>query len=1071
MSLDFMAFSQRPAQMTHPGPPVPRQFLGVMVSSTFTDFERHREALIAAVSGQALHPIAMEQDSALPGETVIESSLRKVREGAAYVGIIGMRYGEVPDSTEHNPDGLSLTELEFREARDLGRPILLFIMGPDHDVKSRDVELDPAKRNKLDNFREEAKNSSAGSRVHRIYKVFNSLGEFEVAATQSVAELRRFLDAEAAKAGQLVAPIVADSVDGDNIPAPPALYAEPRYIGSHAFVGRAAQLATLNDWAASAEAHPVLLFEAIGGTGKSMLTWEWATRHAGAVRDDWAGVFWYSFYEKGAVMSDFCRRALTYMTGRPLETFRKKRQPELSELLTRQLQARPWLLILDGLERVLVAYHRYDAAQLADEQAGLSDEIARRDPCNAIRPLDDELLRQMAADAPSKILITSRLVPRVLVNAASQPIPGVLHERLPGLRPVDAEALLRTCGVRGDSQQIQDYLQRHCDCHPLVTGVVAGLINDYLPDRGHFDAWAADPDHGGRLDLGHLDLIQKRNHILTVALEALPDASRQLLSTLSLLPESFDYAILAALNPHRPPEPAVVPEPAAPEDGWIWHGLSDEEQELARREYAAEIDARREYERAHAAWRSAAESRRVTAALTATVRDLEQRGLLQYDQQAGRWDLHPVVRAVAVGGLPDPDRDQLGQQIIDHFSQRPHDPYEQARTLDDVRDAITVVRTLLQIGRKEEAWSALNGQLIDALLLNIEAYAESLSLLRSFFPHSWTTPAESLTERDISLLASSASAAFAGLGEDTRSLELNQVAVRIDVKNQSWENVQIDLSSLSKTTASLNKLVLCERYSLLGLRLAEAMGNPELLFNARLDRCMSLGMCGRWDGVEEMWDLLDPMGRDWPRTIYRPGTAEICRLAYLLFPCGRLTEEHLAAAERLARNGYNRYALRHLHNLRGEWRLVRSEYSLSVPSLQEAIGMAHEAGFPDSHSETMLALARFHLHQLPAAHEEASRLSAVRDPAHLMLAELWHALGDADQAIKHAKAAYGYASADGEPYVRRYRLDEAKALLQKLGEDIPELPAYDPAQYPKDLWEEQIAGEIAERLKSVEPGI
>ena len=92
-------------------------------------------------------------------------------------------------------------------------------------------------------------------------------------------------------------------------------------------------------------------------------------------------------------------------------------------------------------------------------------------------------------------------MPRVLLNAASQPIPGVLHERLPGLRPADAEALLRTCGVRGDSQQMQEYLQRHCDCHPLVTGIVAGLVNDYLPDRGHFDAWAADPDHGGRLNL------------------------------------------------------------------------------------------------------------------------------------------------------------------------------------------------------------------------------------------------------------------------------------------------------------------------------------------------------------------------------------------------------------------------------------------------------------------------------------------------------------------------------------------------------------------------------------------
>ena len=52
--------------MTHAGPPAPRQFLGVMVSSTFADFRQHREVSIGAISGQGLHPIAMEQDSALP---------------------------------------------------------------------------------------------------------------------------------------------------------------------------------------------------------------------------------------------------------------------------------------------------------------------------------------------------------------------------------------------------------------------------------------------------------------------------------------------------------------------------------------------------------------------------------------------------------------------------------------------------------------------------------------------------------------------------------------------------------------------------------------------------------------------------------------------------------------------------------------------------------------------------------------------------------------------------------------------------------------------------------------------
>ena len=127
--------------------------------------------------------------------------------------------------------------------------------------------------------------------------------------------------------------------------------------------------------------------------------------------------------------------------------------------------------------------------------------------------------------------------------------------------------------------------------------------------------------------------------------------------------------------------------------------------------------------------------------------------------------------------------------------------------------------------------------------------------------------------------------------------------------------------------------------------------------------------------------------------------------------------------------------------------------------------MAHEAGFPDPRSETLLALARFRLKQLPAAREEAQRLSAGRDPAHLPLAELWQALTDTEQAARHAKAAHRNAWADGEPYVRRYALDRAISLLQQLGEDIPALPAYDPAQHPKNPWEDEIEAAITELQK------
>jgi hypothetical protein len=233
-----------------------------------------------------------------------------------------------------------------------------------------------------------------------------------------------------------------------------------------------------------------LLFEAIGGNGKSMLTWEWTTNYATNVRNDRAGRFWYSFYERGAIMAD---------------------------------------------------------------------------PCAAIRPEDDDLLRSLASAAPSRVLVSSRLVPRVLVNAAGQSIPGVQRISLPGLRPADAEALLRSCGVTGSSARIQNYLTGNCDCHPLVIGVLAGLINDYLRDKGNFDAWAADQTGGRQLNLANLDLIQKRNHILKAGLDALPEKSRQLLSTLALLSEAVDYPTLRAFNPYLPPEHDEMEEPEGPQ--------------------------------------------------------------------------------------------------------------------------------------------------------------------------------------------------------------------------------------------------------------------------------------------------------------------------------------------------------------------------------------------------------------------------------------------------------------------------------------------------------------------------
>lgn len=995
---------------------------------------------------------------------MIESSLQMVRDAAAYVGVISHKYGQTPLCPERNPAALSITELEFNEAQRLERPILLFIMGDKHQVLPADVETDMAKRAILNAFRERAKRMTRDSPVHRVYATFDSLEQFTARAIQAVADLRRYLD-DKAKTSLLAPPSPAPfpaptKAEPDPIPTPPAFYAEPPYIGSHKFVGREAQLDVLSDWAVPADPHPVLLFDAIGGSGKSMLTWEWTTQHATQVRGDWAGRFWYSFYKRDAIMADFCRRALAYVTGQPFDDFKRMKTPELGDLLLRRLQAHPWLFILDGLERVLVAYHRINAAEIPDEEVNQpTDQIAHRDPCAAIRPEDDDLLRSLAAAAPSKLLITSRLVPRVLLNPASQPIPGVLRVALPGLRRADAEALLISCGVNGASQAIQNFLKSHCDCHPLVTGVLAGLINDYLPDKGNFDAWAADPAGGGQLNLANLDLVQKRNHILKAGLDALPETSRQLLSTLALLSEAVDYPTLSALNPHLPPEPEDV---EGPESLRWWKLMSGAEKKQAQQEYQAALQRRKEYEQAVKARRQSQEFLAAPRELANTVRDLERRGLLQYDHQSKRHDLHPVVRGVASGGLRPEERDRYGQRVVDHFSERAHSPYNEAETLEDLRDGLHIVRTLLKMGRFQQACHGYRA-FSHALFFNLEARAEVLSLLRPFFLQGWGTLPSDVDEGSRAFLLSEAGGALRHTDEPKEALAAYGGALLIDLGREQWAGARVGLMNMSLTLFAQNRLAKDERCLLLALDLVpdDAIGP---LFRARMDRFRQLANRGQWADAEAMWQLLDPMGRDWSRSIYRPGDAEY-NYANFEFRKGDLREEHLVHAEQLATVGKNRPIIRSLHRLRGLWRLEQGQWALAAHSLHEAVSMARASGMSDAVAETSLAIAKFHLQQLPDPRRDVEQLAKARQPAHLALAELWHVIGDREQAKKHALAAYKWAWADGEPYVHRYELNKARALLEKLGAEIPKLPPYDPAKDEKLPWEDEVATAI-EKLRA-----
>ena len=62
-------------------------------------------------------------------------------------------------------------------------------------------------------------------------------------------------------------------------------------------------------------------------------------------------------------------------------------------------------------------------------------------------------------------------------------------------------------------------------------------------------------------------------------------------------------------------------------------------------------------------------------------------------------------------------------------------------------------------------------------------------------------------------------------------------------------------------------------------------------------------------------------------------------------------------------------------------------------------------------------------------------------------------------------AASRWAWADGEPYVHRYELGRAAALLERLGAEIPGLPAYDPARDQPLTFERDVRAVIS-RLRA-----
>ena len=223
----------------------------VYVSSTVADLKRERRAVMEWLVAAGHLPV----HSYLPNsESVRDSCLEDVDSCDLYVLILGHRYGFQPSGD--NPEGLSITHLEFRRAGQSCKPRIALLRTSIPDVALSDL-ADPRRLALVSAFRDEV------ARAVRPAEFSDLRGLIQALSTGIQAELAR--RSSAAGRSRALFP-------------PPVLDVEPR--------GREQVIDELAGLALAPPGHAVVL-AGLGGSGKSTVARAVAARALAQDRRAW----------------------------------------------------------------------------------------------------------------------------------------------------------------------------------------------------------------------------------------------------------------------------------------------------------------------------------------------------------------------------------------------------------------------------------------------------------------------------------------------------------------------------------------------------------------------------------------------------------------------------------------------------------------------------------------------------------------------------------------------------------------------------------------------------------------
>jgi hypothetical protein len=644
--------------------------IDVMISSTARDLPDYRQQALDACVRQGMFPIMMEYLPAMDADA-IQASLQMVDEAEIYLGIFARRYGYIPAGQE-----LSITEMEYNRAVERGIPRLIFIVD---DLYADDFEADddPAKAIQQRALLERLK-------VEQVVNFFTSPADFRAQAINSLSRIAMRQSVSLHRASI--------------IPEPPAPYIAHPYtlLESNGLFGRKTELELLTAWLTNRRSDlkltRLLALVAIGGMGKSSLAWTWFNQLQTKSHIPLAGSLWWSFYESDAHYENFIARLLAYATGQSEEEARRKplaqRETDLLTLLNQQ----PFLLVLDGLERLLIAYNRHErelgeieipSSAKGGSVIGLVKSITAgiNKQHQRLRKTADPrigvFLRKLATSSQSKVLITSRLYPADLETQAGAEIPGCTAVLLHGLGDEDALQLWRSFGVNGSDEALLELFHAFAN-YPLLIRALAGEVSRYRRAPKDFERWRTANPHFNPFEL---PMVQRHTHVLEFALVGLEEAEANVLRIIAAFNSPTSYGTLADL-------------------------LVGDDKTFANED---ELD----------------------IALT----ELEDRGVIGWDREANRYDLHPVIRGIIWNSLNKTDQRSLYTRLHDHLAASPKiDNWRKVKKLDELTPSTELYYTLVGLERYDEAADLLQNRLYRPLRYTFSNGQQLVALLELLFP-------------------------------------------------------------------------------------------------------------------------------------------------------------------------------------------------------------------------------------------------------------------------------------------------------------------------------------------------